>query len=105
MAGEYGQQHGRVHFSIKFDHLKHNIGTLAAGQCYTATTDGKGSWNVSGYNVAQRKSVLDPRQGDPPSTGRMNIWGRVFTFDEAGAVYDAEFGRVGTLKCDLGSSC
>jgi hypothetical protein len=105
MAGEYGLSAGTVHFSIKFDHINHDIGTIAAGRCYTASTNGKGYWNVSGYNVAQKQSVSDTRQGDPSSTYRMNVWGRTFTFDETGAVYDSEFGRVGTMKCDIGSSC
>jgi hypothetical protein len=36
----------------------------------------------------------------------MNIWGRIFTFNEAGEVFDLiTRTQEGTLRCQIGSDC
>jgi hypothetical protein len=39
MSGRYGDK--EPYFSIRFDHMIYNIGTLAAGKCYTVSYLGK----------------------------------------------------------------
>lgn len=99
-------------FTVRFDHLERNIGTIAAGTCYTVVVKNSGrAWSASGYNAIRRMAVGDTdgkghiqwRPGDA-SKFEMNIWGAPFKFDNDGHVFEERLGLVGTMICAIGSN-
>ncbi len=73
------------------------LGSIKAGNTYSCTykssqftcygynqsTHGNGSWTYSNAN---------------PDNGEISVWGRVFTFNTDGEVYDSQYGLVGFLS-------
>jgi len=73
------------------------LGSIKAGNTYSCTykssqftcygynqsTHGNGSWTYSNAN---------------PNNGEISVWGRVFTFNTDGEVYDSQYGLVGFLS-------
>lgn len=73
------------------------MGTLKAGETYQVTYSG-GKYTTRGFNEG-RKSVMSATYGNAnPDGGKISLWGRVYTFDGNGNVYDPQFGLVGTLR-------
>jgi hypothetical protein len=101
-SGEYeAQDHTFTHpASIRFDHLKSQLGPFKPNTCYTIVYE-KGVWSttLSDGNGPRGASGADP------SKWEMNLAGRVMTFNNFGQVIDKELGVVGTLKCGLGPDC
>jgi hypothetical protein len=104
IAGKYSARPGASPFSVKFDRINRNIGPLTAGRCYSVAYVGD-AWHVLGWDDVQKKVELLQRTGGDPQDYKMNLWGRIFTFNEAGELFDDQFGLVGTLKCELGNEC
>jgi hypothetical protein len=102
MQGKYGDP--ARPFSIKFDHLKTAIGTLAPNTCYTVTYIG-GQWTTTGRDDTGRTSPPPGYGGADPAQLMMNIRGRILKFNQFGQVIDPSLGVVGTLKCGIGPDC
>lgn len=105
---------GGAPFDVRFDHSAHlhdkkagngPFGNIFAGSCYTVDYEGNLRWHAAGFNKAAKETKFDVSNGGNPLTYRINIWGRIFTYDRTGALFDAKYGRVGTLYCDLSNQC
>jgi hypothetical protein len=73
------------------------MGTIRGGDTYTLTYNAKG-WAANGYNEgARRVGTWTYRFGNPDDY-QLDIWGRVYTFDPDGNVYDPDYGLVGHLS-------
>lgn len=97
---------GYAYFSIRFDRTNRNIGDIRRRDCYTLYYQKSGHrWTMSGHAVSIGGSTVNTRPGPSPLAYKMNVWGITMTFDEALAVRHPTLGRVGTLVCDIGSSC
>jgi hypothetical protein len=103
LAGKYGIKPS-PRFSIKFDHLSHNIGNIQAGRCYTVGFEND-RWYVAGPVAGQNRSNADNYGGANPQDGKMNIWGVIMTFDNEGHVFGDQDGLIGTMKCTIGPDC
>ncbi|MCY4003817.1 MAG: hypothetical protein OXF33_08955 [Rhodospirillales bacterium] len=101
-------------FSIRFDEM-HDItdsrkytgeddplGRIWAGSCYTVGLD-KDGWFAAGVNETNSESPFFRTSVDaaPPDDYLIAIGERVFQFNEAGEVFDADYGHVGNLRCVL----
>lgn len=97
--GKYGDQ-PYVRFTVLFDHLTHNIGTIHAGSRFTMTRGG-GVWTASGTNVFGEFKTVGYSNGDPAKY-QLSVWGALLNYNEAGQIFlNKEL--VGTLKCGIGS--
>jgi hypothetical protein len=99
-----GRAQDRNHaFSLLINRVNHNVGPFVVNKCNSGTVS-NGTLVIS-YGSTPKGS-LDVRSGPiDPKTRRFAIGGRTFHFSDAGDVFDAEFGLVGTLRCTLGSVC
>jgi hypothetical protein len=102
MQGKYGDP--ARPFSIKFDHLKAPLGSLAPNTCYTVTYIG-GQWTTTGRDDSGRTSRPPGYGGADPGQLLMNIRGRIMKFNQFGQVIDDQFGVIGSLKCGIGPDC
>lgn len=74
------------------------MGTLKGGKTYTVAFGEKG-YTCTGYNLGQGGHIVTATYGGvSPSDKTISLWGRRFTFDEQGNVYDKAYGLVGTLR-------
>ena len=99
LVGKYGGPSPR--FSIKFDHLSHNIGMINAGRCYTVIFENN-RWHVAGPVAGQNRSNPADYGGVDPQDGKMSIWGAIMTFDDDGRVFNDQDGLIGTMQCRIG---
>jgi hypothetical protein len=96
--GKYGDTPW-IMFTVKFDHLTHNIGTIPAGSSFTMARQG-GVWTASGKNVFGDNKSVGYANGDPEKY-ELSVWGALLKYNEAGQVYlDKEL--VGSLRCGIG---
>jgi hypothetical protein len=102
LTGKYGDKNAA--FSIRFDHLKAPIGSLAPNTCYTVVYEG-GRWTTTGRDDTGRTTMPPNYGGADPGQKLMNIRGRIMKFNEFGQVFDQDMNLVGTLKCGLGPDC
>lgn len=73
------------------------MGTLKAGETYQVTYSGS-KYTTRGFSEGTN-SVISATYGNAnPDEGKISLWGRVYTFDASGNVYDPQFGLVGTLR-------
>lgn len=73
------------------------MGTIRGGETYAVTYTSAPSWQATGYNEqTAAKGTWTYKAGDPDKF-ELDIWGRVYTFDDQGNVYDPDFGLVGHL--------
>ena len=78
---------------------KDPMGTLKAGEKYTVTyTASSQNWTVAGYNERTKGKFSTSYKRYKPTDGYLNLWGRVYTFKESGAVLDKDYGFVGHLE-------
>lgn len=92
-------------FSIRFTR---HIGDLEGGQCYSISYLGRQNWNAMGKlrNERNYKSKSENRHGGDPAAMKINVWGAMFTYNEAGEVfYDKDGQLAGILYCHVGSEC
>jgi hypothetical protein len=95
--GKYGDQ---PRFTVRFDHLTHNIGTIPAGSRYTVVRT-NGAWGAGGPKVGGGNNYAAYSNGDPAQY-QLSVWGALFGYNEGGQVYwNKEL--VGTLRCGIGS--
>jgi hypothetical protein len=73
------------------------MGTLQAGYAYQVTYSG-GSYTTVGFNEQSRSQLSATYSNANPDDAKISLWGRVYTFDELGNVYDPQYGLVGTLR-------
>ena len=98
-------------FTVTFDHTADKfddstftgdpntdpMGILQGGQTYSVVYRG-GRWACTGFNQWTRGSGTFEYDNADPRIMQMSLWGRVYSFDNEGNVYDPEFGHVGTMK-------
>jgi len=101
-AGKYEKEdHTITHpASIRFDHLKSELGPFQPNTCYTIVYE-KGVW-YTGLGDGNRPRAFSRAD---PAKWEMNLAGRRMTFNNLHQVIDKELGVVGTLKCGLGPDC
>ena len=73
------------------------MGTIKAGNTYTCTYGGA-AFTCSGYNQGARRDGSWTYGGVNPTSKEISLWGRKFTFDDAGEIYDYQYGHVGYLS-------
>jgi hypothetical protein len=97
-------KYGRAVFSLRFDHIDKSIFGVPPGVCYSMTRELNGHWTSFGFSENRKGDpfATDERVAGDPQKFELNFAGRMMHFDESGAVYDREFGRIGTLTCFLG---
>ncbi|MDK4731522.1 hypothetical protein [Rhizobium sp. CNPSo 3490] len=90
-------------FSI---HFSRHIGDIEGGTCYTAGYQGNQSWVAWGKVRNTKRDKTEYRTGGDPAQNKVNVWGAMFTFNEAGELtYDADGQPAGQMYCHLGSEC
>ena len=73
------------------------MGTLKAGQSYQVTYF-QGQYITRGFNEGKNAVISAAYSNANPDEGLISLWGRLYSFDGKGNVYDPEFGIVGTLR-------
>lgn len=73
------------------------MGTLQAGRTYKVTYS-NGSYTTVGFSEGTGSVITAAYNNANPDAQEISLWGRVFTFDAAGNIFDAAFGIVGTLR-------
>ena len=73
------------------------MGRLMAGKTYQVQYSG-GKYTTRGFNEATQSVKSATYSNANLSKGQISLWGRVYTFDGSGNVYDPQFGLVGTLR-------
>lgn len=75
------------------------MGTLKAGETYTVTYNTNNTnWSVTGYNEGSGSVGTFDYKTVSPKDGKLNLWGRVYTFNSLGEVTDSTYGPVGHLN-------
>lgn len=75
------------------------MGTLMAGKSYKVQyTDSSTSWSVTGFNEGTRGDYTTSYRTQSPVDYKLNLWGRVYTFNDNGEVFDSQYGPVGHLS-------
>ena len=99
------EEMGSIRDSKRYTGMRDPLGKLWAGACYTVSFS-KNRWWVSGYNEARRESELmeATSNGAHPEDYFISLGGRVFQYNEAGEVFDTEYGHVGNFRCVLDRS-
>lgn len=98
---EYGD--AEPYFSILFSR---DVGDIQGGTCYTITFLGNGNWSGAGKIRGMRESKREVRQGGNPANYEINVWGAMFTYNEAGEVTLTADGQpAGQMYCHIGSEC
>lgn len=104
-------------FEVRFDHSKKLgdtdkndgsadvFGNIYTGSCYTVSYTPGGHWSAAGFSEKKHESDIDNATGGNPRYFHLNIWGHMFSYDNSGAVWDAKYGLVGSLHCDLSNAC
>jgi hypothetical protein len=101
LSGTYGDK--EPEFSIKFNKP---LGAISDKDCYTVHYLGNGRWSAVGIDRSTGEGNHRYSKGGLPKDYLINIWGRVFTFNEGGEVYLAETNELlGSLHCHIGSEC
>jgi hypothetical protein len=74
------------------------MGTLQGGETYIVQY-ANGHFDCTGYNqgTGNLGTWSYPDAPAKPADNRMSLWGRVYTFDDLGNVYDEEYGLVGCM--------
>ncbi len=102
--GEYAKKQD-PYFSVRFNR---NIGDLEKGRCYTITYFGKKRWVASGrVRGSDGKDFrVATRHGGAPLRNQLNVWGAIFSFNEAGEVIYRKDGKLaGQMYCHIGNEC
>lgn len=55
------------------------------------------SWIVTGYHEGHEENRTFEYNNGNVEEYEMSLWGSVFTFNESGAVFDPEYGKVGKI--------
>jgi hypothetical protein len=84
-------------FTVSFNNASRDMGTLKAGYAYWVTYSG-GKFRTAGMNGGSNKVIAASYGNANPDENKISLWGRVYTFDASGNVYDPQFGLVGTLR-------
>lgn len=99
---EYGDTKGAI-FSI---HFSRDIGDIQGGTCYTMVSEGGGRWAATGNVRGTRNSKSEMRQGGDPKKYELNVWGALFSYNEAGEVFLIADGQpAGQMYCHYGTEC
>jgi hypothetical protein len=72
------------------------MGTIRGGDTYTMKY-GSSGWTATGYNEGRAATGSWTYRSGDPEKFELDIWGRVFSFDDKGNVYDPDYGLVGHL--------
>ncbi len=89
-AGDKFHDSGRIGNTVP-------VSVLQAGETYQITYF-DGVYKTRGFNEA-KDTVINGSYGNAnPDEGKISLWGRVYTFDKKGNVYDPRVGLVGTLR-------
>jgi hypothetical protein len=73
------------------------MGALMAGQTYQVTYF-NGNYTTRGFNEGRKAVTNATYRNADISKGEISLWGRVYTYDNSGNVYDPQFGLVGTVR-------
>jgi hypothetical protein len=73
------------------------MGTIRGGETYTLIYTKASSWQATGLNEKTAAKGTWTYLAGEPDDFQLNIWGRVYSFDDQGNVYDPDFGLVGHL--------
>lgn len=84
-------------FTVSFDKASRDMGTLKAGYAYWVTYSG-GKYRTAGMNGGSNKVIAAYYGNANPDENKISLWGRVYTFNANGEVYDPQYGLVGTLQ-------
>ncbi|MFH0927911.1 MAG: hypothetical protein V1821_00375 [bacterium] len=76
---------------------KDPMGTLKGGETYTVTYNASSGWRVTGFNEASGRAGTWTYRFGEPKNFQLDLWGRVYSFDSAGSVFDPDFGLVGHI--------
>ncbi|TGP86397.1 hypothetical protein EN866_24170 [Mesorhizobium sp. M2D.F.Ca.ET.223.01.1.1] len=106
-TGVYGpsKTHGHtdIFFSIRFTR---DIGDIQGGECYLVFYKQNENWLASGKINGHNNTKDEDRHGGDPANFKINIWGAMFTYNEAGEVYyDGDGQMAGNMYCNFGSEC
>lgn len=75
------------------------MGTLKGGETYTVQYNSSTTnWSVTGLNEGSGTVGTFGYKTISPKDGKLNLWGRVYSFDASGAVIDGTYGVVGHLS-------
>ena len=102
------------YFSVRFEGMKgiadskhytgenDPLGKIWKGECYTVYFS-KDRWVAVGYNEIKRESeIMKSSSLDAhPEDYLISIGGTVFEYNEAGEIFDADYGHVGNFRCVL----
>lgn len=106
------QEVSYFYFQVRFDQMSHiadsrrftgasdPMGTLWKGSCYTVYFQ-NGAWHVAGYNEQAGETRLFQYSNADPTDYEISLWGRVFEYNEAGELFDPDYGLVGSFHCIL----
>jgi hypothetical protein len=85
------------HFTVVLSPNSPNMGTIRGGETYMCHYH-EGGFTCSGYNLAARGNHTATYSNANPTQNRISVWGRVFSYNNDGEVFDAQHGLVGTLR-------
>jgi hypothetical protein len=74
------------------------MGTLKGGETYTVFYNANTGWTVTGYNEGTGSVGTWTYKEISPDNYQLNLWGRVYSFNDKGDVFDLEYGLVGHLS-------
>jgi hypothetical protein len=72
------------------------MGPLKGGECYDITYR-DGIFYCTGYNQATGKYGTWFHSNANPMNNHLSLWGRIYSFDGLGLIYDSRYGLVGHL--------
>jgi hypothetical protein len=72
------------------------MGALKGGESYDVIYN-KRIFSCTGFNQAVGKNGTWFYSNANPSNSHLSLWGRIYSFDGLGLVYDSQFGLVGHL--------
>lgn len=73
------------------------MGTIKAGETYTAVFSEANGWAVTGHNKGTGASGTWTYQQGRPEEHDLDVWGHIFKFSDNGEVFDLQHGLVGRL--------
>jgi hypothetical protein len=88
-------------FSVALTKINKPMGNLQGGETYKVTyTPSTKEFTCTGYAISSGKRITAVYSNADPNKREISLWGRVYTFDEDGKVYDRDFGLVGYLTAN-----
>jgi len=83
---------------IGYSGINDPLGTLHYGSTYKIVYNSNHKqWIVTGFHEVRQREETHIYNNANPKEYNMSLWGRIFSFDENGDVFDAEFGKIGRI--------